>query len=150
MGCAENMERRCASICSQIGMNDSQSASKRGNGAMAWRVVMLNRTIRLSVLLLLVGFPSLPQFEVREVTGVVTDERGNALPGAAVLLENLNNLSIMSYITGKDGCYYFNGLHDDIDYTLRAEYGNYCSARKTLSKFNSSKHPKIELIIPIE
>jgi hypothetical protein len=58
---------------------------------------MLKKTVRLSVLLLLIGFPSLPQFEVREVTGVVTDERGNALPGAAVLLENLNNLSIMSY-----------------------------------------------------
>jgi hypothetical protein len=111
---------------------------------------MLKKTVRLSVLLLLIGFPSLPQFEVREVTGVVTDERGNALPGAAVLLENLNNLSIMSYITGKDGCYYFNGLHDDIDYTLRAEYQNYCSERKTLSKFNSSKHPRIELVVPIE
>ncbi len=111
---------------------------------------MLNRAIRLSVLLLLVGFPSLPQFEVREVTGVVTDKRGNALTGAAVLLEDLDNLSIMSYITGKDGCYYFNGLRDDIDYTLRAEYRNYCSARKTLSKFNSSKHPRIELVIPIK
>src|SRR5271167_2528384 len=103
-------------------------------------VVMLKNTIRLSVLLLLIGFPSLPQFEVREVTGVVTDETGNALPGAAVLLENLNDLSIMSYITGKDGCYYFIGLHDDIDYTLRAEYRNYCSKRKILSKLNSSRH----------
>ncbi len=123
---------------------------KRGNSAVAQRIVMLNRTIRLSVLWLLIGFPSLPQFEVREVTGVVTDGRANALPGATVLLENLNHLSIMSYITGKDGCYYFNGLHDDMDYTLRAEYQNYCSDRKTLSKFNSSKHPKIELVIPIE
>jgi hypothetical protein len=131
-------------------MNASQAASKRGNGAMAWRVVMLNRTTRLSILLLLAGLPSLPQFELREVTGVVTDKRGDALSGASVLLENLNNLSIMSYITGKDGCYYFNGLHDDIDYTLRAEFQSYCSPRKTLSKFNSSKHPKIELVIPID
>jgi len=111
---------------------------------------MLKRTIRLSVLLFLIGFPSLPQFEVRDVSGVVTDGRGNPLCGAAVLLENLNNVSIMSYITGEDGCYYFNGLHGDIDYTLRAEYRNYCSERKTLSKFKSSKHPRIELIIPIE
>jgi hypothetical protein len=99
--------------------------------------------------LLLLGFPSLPQFEVREVTGVVTDQRGNALPGAVVLLENLDKVSITSYITGKDGCYYFNGLREDIDYTLRAEYQNYCSARKTLSKSNSSNQPKIELVIPI-
>ena len=111
---------------------------------------MLKSAIRLLVLLLLVGFPSLPQFEVRNVNGVVTDKMGNVLPGAAVQLENLNNLSIMSYITAKDGCYYFNGLHDDIDYTLRAEYQNYCSERKTLSKFNSSKHPRIELVVPIE
>lgn len=111
---------------------------------------MLKSAIRLSVLLLLVGFPSLPQFEVRNVSGVVTDKRGNALPGAAVQLENLSNLSIMSYITGKDGCYYFNNLHDDVDYTLRAEYRNYCSLRKTLNKFNTSKHPWIELVVPID
>ena len=111
---------------------------------------MLKSAIRLSVLLLLVGFPSLPQFEVRNVSGVVTDKRGNTLPGTAVQLENLSDLSIMSYITGKDGCYYFNNLHDDVDYSLRAVYRNYCSERKTLSKFKSSKHPWIHLVIPID
>jgi Carboxypeptidase regulatory-like domain len=111
---------------------------------------MLKSAIRVSVVLLLVGFPSLPQFEVRNVSGVVTDQRGKALPGAAVQLENLSNLSIMSYITGKDGCYYFNNLRDDVDYTLRAEYRNYCSRRKTLSKFNSSNHPWIELVVPVD
>jgi len=111
---------------------------------------MLKSAIRLLVLLLLVGFSSLPQFEVRNVSGAVTDKRGNALPGAAVQLENLSNLSIISYITAKDGCYYFNNLHDDVDYSLRAEYRNYCSQRKTLSKFNSSKHPWIQLVIPVD
>jgi hypothetical protein len=111
---------------------------------------MLKSAIRISAVLLLVSFPSSPQFEVRNVSGVVTDQRGNALPGAAVQLENLSNLSIMSYITGKDGCYYFNNLHDDVDYALRAEYRTYCSRRKTLSKFNSSKHPWIELIVPVD
>jgi hypothetical protein len=111
---------------------------------------MLQRTIRLSVLLFLVGFPSRPQFEVRDVSGVVIDESGNALPGAAVQLENLENLSIMSYITRRDGCYFFNGLRDDIDYTLRAKYRNYWSKRKTLSKFDSSNHREIQLVIPID
>jgi hypothetical protein len=111
---------------------------------------MLKSTIRLSVVLLFIELPSVPQFEVRCVSGVVTDKRGNALPGAAVQLENLNNLSIMSYITAKDGCYHFNGLHDDIDYTLKAKYRKYWSQRKTLSKFDSSEHPKIQLVIPIE
>jgi len=111
---------------------------------------MFKNIIRLSVLLLIIGLPSLPQFELREITGVVTDKRGNALPGAAVQLENLNNLSIMSYITAKDGCFYFNGLHDDIDYTLKAKYRQYWSERKTLSKFDSSRHPTIQLVIPID
>jgi len=110
---------------------------------------MLKNAVRIS-LLLLVGFPSLPQFEARNVSGVVTDQRGNALPGAAVQLENLSNLSIMSNITGKDGCYHFNNLQDDVDYTLRAEYRNYCSRRKTLSKFDSSQHPWIKLIVPVD
>ena len=111
---------------------------------------MLKSTIRLAVLLFVIGFPSLPRFELRNVSGVVTDKRGNALPGAAVQLENLNNLSIMSYITAQDGRYYFNGLYDDIDYTLRAKYRQHWSERKTLSKLDSSRHPKIQLIIPIE
>ena len=36
---------------------------------------MLKSTLRLS-LLLLIGFPSLPQFEVRTVSGVVVDKSG--------------------------------------------------------------------------
>jgi len=111
---------------------------------------MLKRMVRLSAILLLVVLPSLPQFEVRDVSGVVTDQRGNALPGAAVQLENLNSLSIESYITGKDGCYYFTGLRDDIDYALRAEYRGYCSVRKILNKLDSSRHARIEIVIPID
>jgi hypothetical protein len=87
---------------------------------------------------------------MRSVTGVVTDKRGNVLPGAAVQLENTATLLIMSYITGKDGRYHFRNVNDDIDYTLKAKYRKYWSERKTLSKFNSSKHPVVDLVIPIE
>jgi hypothetical protein len=108
------------------------------------------QTIRLVVLLLLVGSSCLPQGELRSVVGVVTDRKGNALPGAAVQLENTASLLIMSNITGKDGRYQFNQLSGDVDYTLKAKYRNYWSQRKKLSKFNSSKHPEIDLVIPIE
>ena len=111
---------------------------------------MLKRTVRLGVILFLILLPCLPQAALRGVTGVVTDKRGNALPGAAVQLENAATLSIVSYITGKDGRYHFNGLSDDIDYTLKAKYRNLWSERKTLSKFNSSKHPEVALVIPTE
>jgi hypothetical protein len=70
---------------------------------------MWKRTVRLSAMLLLVWFQCLPKFEIRPLTGVVTDKRGNALSGAVVQLENTTTLGIMSYITDKDGRYFFNG-----------------------------------------
>jgi hypothetical protein len=93
---------------------------------------------------------ALLQSSTRPVTGLVVDKRGNALPGAVVQLENTANLNVRSYITRKDGVYHFEGLNDDVDYTLRAHYRNYWSEEKTLSKFNSSKEPKVNLTIPIE
>jgi hypothetical protein len=107
--------------------------------------------IRVSATLLLLVVPGVPQlFNLRTLNGVVTDKRGNKLPGAAVQLENANTLTVMSYITGKDGHYQFNLLHDDVDYTVKAKYRNYWSEQKTLSKFDSSKTPEINLVIQIE
>jgi len=41
---------------------------------------MWKRTVCLSGMLLLVRFPCLPKLELRSLTGVVTDKRGNGLP----------------------------------------------------------------------
>jgi hypothetical protein len=90
------------------------------------------------------------QFVQRSVEGVVTDNRGNPLSGAAVLLENTMDLQVRSYLTQQDGHYHFQGLSDDIDYTLKAHYFNCWSKPKTLSKFDSSLHAKVNLIVPIE
>jgi Carboxypeptidase regulatory-like domain len=111
---------------------------------------MAKRLALLSVMLLFAGLPCMAQGDLRDITGSVTDKRGNALPGAAVQLENTVTLTVMSYITGKDGGYHFNGLQSDIDYTVKAKYRKFWSERKTLSKFSSSKHPQIELVIPID
>jgi len=111
---------------------------------------MLKRTVHLSVMLLLAGFSASPQFETRPVTGVVTDQRGNALRGAAVQLENTVSLLVVSYITDQDGRYHFSGLHDNVDYTLKAKYRSWWSKPKRLSKFDSSKQPEVHLVVPIE
>lgn len=111
---------------------------------------MLKSFIPFWAMVLLLGLPCQAQIEMRSVTGVVTDKRGNTLPGAAVQLENTASLSILSYITGKDGRYHFNNLNGDTDYTLKAKYRRYTSERRTLSKFNSSKHPEVDLVIPAE
>lgn len=109
-----------------------------------------NKAAVLVLLLLAVSLPCRPQSGIRDVAGVVTDKRGNTLPGVSVQLENTVTLSVMSYITGKDGSYHFNGLSDDVDYRLRAKYHKFWSAQKRVSKFNSSPHPRIDLLIPID
>jgi hypothetical protein len=114
------------------------------------RFVRLRTAASVAVIVLLAALPCESQNKPRPVTGVVTDKRGNTLPGAAVQLENTADLTVRSFITGKDGRYRFTGLNDDIDYTLKARYRNYWSETKTLSKFNTSPQPEINLIIPTE
>ena len=119
---------------------------KRNSG----EIPMWRRVVRLWITVFLVWFPCAGQFDSRSVNGVVVDKRGNTLRGAAVQVENTVTLSIMSYITGKDGRFQFNSLNDDIDYTLKAKYRRYWSRPKTLSKLDSSRHLEVDLVIPIE
>ena len=111
---------------------------------------MIRRVGVIASVALLTLFPCQSQPKLRPVTGVVTDKKGNALPGAVVQLENTANLTVRSYITDKEARYQFTGLNDDVDYTLKAKYRNYWSDTKTLSKFNTSTHPEVNLVIPVE
>ena len=111
---------------------------------------MFKKAGSIAALALLLWLPCDSQFTPRTVTGVVTDKRDNPLPGAVVQVENTVSLTIRSYVTGKNGRYYFNELRDDTDLTLRAKYRNYWSEPKTLSRFNSSTHLEVNLMIPIE
>ena len=116
----------------------------------AVRLGMIRRSGVIAAIALLTWLPCESELQSRPVTGMVTDARGNALPGAVVQLENTVTLSVRSFITRKDGRYFFTGLNSDIDYTLKAKYRNYWSRPKTLSKFDSSTHPEVNLVIPIE
>lgn len=123
------------------------------NAATYWLkggLPMLRRSGSIAAIVLLTWLPCESQLQTRPVTGVVTDKRGNALPGAVVQLENTVNLSVRSYITRKDGRYYFSGLNSDVDFTLKAKYRDYWSEPKTLSRFDGSTHPQVNLMIPIE
>ena len=111
---------------------------------------MLPRTVALVVLLLSGGLACRGQPGYRDVSGVVVDRRGNGLPGAVVQLENSGSLMVRSYITGKDGRYYFNLLDEDSDYVLEARYRRHLSRTKKLSHFNAAKHPSITLLVPVD
>ncbi len=111
---------------------------------------MLRQFIFASLIGLLILAPGVAQFKLRDVSGVVTDMRGNPLPRVAVELENTRTRTVRSYITGKDGRYHFNGLNDDIDFTVKAKYKDWWSKPKTLSKFDASIHPAVNLVILID
>lgn len=111
---------------------------------------MLTRLSLVLAIAVLIQAPAGAQYKQRDVSGVVTDARGNPLPRVAVQIENTANLTVRSYITGNDGRYHFTGLTDDTDFTLKAKYRNYWSKPKTLSKFNAEPHPEVNLVIPID
>ncbi len=111
---------------------------------------MSGRIAQIFVAALLAFAPLHAEYHQRDVTGIVTDARGNPLPKVAVQIENTANLSVRSYITGRDGRFYFNNLSDDVDFTLKAKYRNWWSKPKTLSKFDEKRHPEIDLVVPID
>jgi hypothetical protein len=86
----------------------------------------------------------------RSVSGVVTDKRGNLLPGAVVEIDNSVTKDIQSFIVQQDGRYHFNDLNPDIEFVLHASYRGHVSKNWTLSKFNGAKSAKADFVIPIE
>jgi hypothetical protein len=83
----------------------------------------------------------------RSVQGVVTTEDGSLAVGAEVQLKNTKNLQIRSYVTQKEGTYFFHGLSPDVDYEVRAQYNGVWSSSKTVSSFDSRKDVTLDLKI---
>jgi hypothetical protein len=108
------------------------------------------RRILVGFALVLVAFAQLSAQKPRDVSGTVTDARGNPLPKVAVTIENANTLAVRSYITADDGRYHFEDLNADVDFVLKAHYRTYWSKPKTLSKFNEEPHPVVVTVIPVE
>jgi hypothetical protein len=77
----------------------------------------------------------------RSVSGVVTNDSGEPVPGAIVQLKNMKTLQVRSFIAREKGEYYFNGLSTDVDYEFKAEWNGKSSATRTLSVFDS--HPSV-------
>ena len=88
--------------------------------------------------------------ESRSVSGVVTDKRGNLLPGAVVQLDNTVTKQIQSFVVQKDGRYQFYNLNPDIEFVLHAQYRGRQSKAWTLSKFNDTRNIQVDFVIPID
>jgi hypothetical protein len=82
---------------------------------------------------------------VRSVQGVVEDPQGKLVNGAVVQLKNTKSLQVRSFITQREGSYYFHGLSPDVDYELKAEYNELASPVRRLSVFDSRRTAIINL-----
>jgi hypothetical protein len=81
----------------------------------------------------------------RAARGTVTDADGNLVSGAIVQIENIRTLEIRSFITQKEGQFYFRDLSPDVDYELKAEAEGRRSGVKKLSRFDSRQEAVIDL-----
>ncbi|MCC7174566.1 MAG: carboxypeptidase regulatory-like domain-containing protein [Bryobacterales bacterium] len=81
----------------------------------------------------------------RSVQGVVEDPQGKLVEGAVVQLKNTKSLQVRSFITQKEGNYYFHGLNPDVEYELKAEFKELSSPVRRLSVFDSRRNAVINL-----
>jgi len=82
---------------------------------------------------------------VRSVEGVVESAQGSLVDGAVVQLKNTKTLQVRSFITQREGAYYFHGLSLDVDYELKAEFKGLSSPVRRLSVFDSRKKAVVNL-----
>jgi hypothetical protein len=81
----------------------------------------------------------------RSVEGVVEDPLGNPVEGAVVQLKNAKTLQVRSFITQREGKYYFYELSTDVDYELKAEFKNMSSPVRRLTVFDTRRKAIINL-----
>ena len=91
--------------------------------------------------LLAAGVPALGQEErpTRSVKGIVTDAQEDPIEGAVVQIKNTKTLQVKSFITNRDGGYYFHGLDTNVDYQLKARAGDVESRTRTVSTFDDRR-----------
>jgi len=97
--------------------------------------------------MLLGGAHVLAQQPGRTLTGTVTDRHREPLAGAIVQVHSETTLSVVSYITGRNGEYVFKHLSPDDDYNVFATYRGYRSKARRLSKFDSKPDREFRLVV---
>ena len=102
---------------------------------------------RVLVYAILLGVPVAAQQPGRTLTGRVTDRHREPLAGAIVQVHSETTLSVISYITGRNGEYVFKHLSPDDDYNVFATYRGYRSKARRLSKFDSRSDRDFHLVI---
>ncbi len=71
----------------------------------------------------------------KNITGVVSDLRGQPIPGARVSILNVDTGVTRTHLTNDRGVYAVNGLPPGVDYEVYAEFEGKESERRVVSKF---------------
>jgi hypothetical protein len=87
---------------------------------------------------------------LRVVHGLVTDAEETPLPKAVVQLKNTKTLQVRSFYTDEKGAYRFPGLDPDLDYELKAEFGNATSGPRKVSSFDSRREVVINFKLDVK
>lgn len=83
------------------------------------------------------------------MSGTVTDRHREPLNGAVVMVHDENTLSVVSYITGRDGQYVFKHLSTEDNYEVFATYRGVRSRPRKLGKFDSRTDRQFRLVITL-
>jgi len=76
----------------------------------------------------------------RTITGTVTDQNDNPIPGAIVQLKNMKTSKIVDFPTKDDGKFTFKDLYMNIDYEVTAKHDKITSPVKKVSVYDERKN----------
>jgi len=134
--------------CSQVSCRCGSGEGK--DVVVRWLSCIPSRSCKLlpgtAAFLVLLTTVALSQ-QTRALRGRVTDEDGHVVAGAVVQLQNSSTIWIRSYITQRDGLYYFDELLTNVSYQVQANYHGGYSHIRSLSKFNSRTVATVNLTI---
>lgn len=85
----------------------------------------------------------------RSVEGTVLDARGQALDQAVVYLKNSQSQAVETYITGRDGRFYFHALAPNTNYHVHAVYHGRHSKTRTISAYDTRQLVHLSLTVPV-
>ncbi|MGH9359446.1 MAG: carboxypeptidase-like regulatory domain-containing protein [Terriglobia bacterium] len=83
----------------------------------------------------------------KTISGAVLDQSNNGVPGASVMLMDLETHKGDAMYTGANGVYAFSGLNPNDDYRLQAKYRGRVSNVREVSSLDSRTEIAINLVL---
>ena len=86
--------------------------------------------------------------QVKTISGIVTDEKGNAIEGAMLEMKDLQTGKVLDIYSQNGGQYQFSDLRFDHDYDIQATYKDIGSEVRQVSSFDTRERLTMNFVIP--